>query len=129
MTPAKHGDDAAAFTLTASELRALVAGAVRDELQRGAPLVIDKNALARSLGCSSRTIDKFRTLGLPTIHVGQLVRFDPVRVMAWLAAQTDKETIPANDDHSEDNDDEATTGEDPVCRGGPDVGRPGDDGA
>jgi hypothetical protein len=83
---AAANDTGAAFTLTRSELAALVAAAVGEALEKGAgaPLLVDKQALAQRLGCSPAHIDALRKRGLPVVMVGQLVRFEPERVVEWL---------------------------------------------
>jgi hypothetical protein len=40
--------------------------------------------LAQFLGCSERQISRLREEGLPSLHVGGLIRFIPTRVMSWL---------------------------------------------
>lgn len=80
---------APAFTLTSAQLSALVSAAVREALSAGAgaPLLVDKQILARQLGCSAAHIDALRKKGLPTVFVGQAVRFEPARVLDWLRSQ------------------------------------------
>lgn len=78
-------DTGAAFTLTRGELSALVRGAVSEALaQGGRELLIDKQILADRLGCSVAHVDNLRKRGLPTVLVGQSVRFEPGAVVAWL---------------------------------------------
>lgn len=48
-----------------------------------APLWTTK-VLAKFLGCSERQIPRLRAEGMPAIRVGELVRFNPSRVIAWL---------------------------------------------
>lgn len=43
--------------------------------------------LAQFLGCSERQISRLREEGLPSLHVGGLIRFIPSRVMAWLESR------------------------------------------
>ena len=43
--------------------------------------------IARFLGCSERQIYILRKQGLPTIHVGGMVRFDPGQVRLWIGGQ------------------------------------------
>lgn len=73
-----------AFTLTAGELGAVVEGAVRRALRDGQAKLVDKATLAKQLGCSAGHIDNLRKLGLPTVALGQAVRFEPEAVIAWL---------------------------------------------
>lgn len=48
-----------------------------------APLWTTK-VLAKYLGCSERQIPRLRAEGMPSIRVGELVRFNPSRVIEWL---------------------------------------------
>lgn len=77
-----------AFALTEEELLGLVRRAV-GEASVPRPLLVDKQGLARSLNCSPAHIDVLRKRGLPTVNVGQLVRFEPDAVLAWLRKQTE----------------------------------------
>lgn len=43
--------------------------------------------VARFLGCSERQVYLLRAQGLPTIHVGSMVRFDPEQVRLWVGTQ------------------------------------------
>ena len=83
---ANDGATDPAFTLTKSELEELVARAVRSALSSGtaAPALVDRQDLARQLGCSAAHIDHLRKKGLPTVGVGRSVRFEPAKVLAWL---------------------------------------------
>jgi len=78
------GDRAPAFTVTRGELGAIVAQAVASALGQGAPLLVDRQGLARALGCSPGQVDALRKRGLPTTMVGQLPRFEPALVVEWL---------------------------------------------
>lgn len=73
-------------TLTVGELEALVERAARAAVERGAELLVDREGLARRLGCSASHIDALRKKGLPTVMVGAAVRFDACDVVAWLKA-------------------------------------------
>lgn len=79
-------NDGPAFTLTARQLEELVERAVRQALKSGsmAPVLVDKQDLARSLGCSSKHIDHLRQRGLPSVMLGKAVRFEPAKVVDWL---------------------------------------------
>lgn len=81
---AADNDTAPAFTVTRGELGAIVAQAVASALGQGAPLLVDRQGLARALGCSPGQVDALRKRGLPTTMVGQLPRFEPARVVEWL---------------------------------------------
>ncbi len=43
--------------------------------------------VARFLGCSERQVYILRSQGLPSIHVGSMVRFDPEQVRLWVGTQ------------------------------------------
>jgi hypothetical protein len=83
-------NDGPVVTMTRGELEALVSGAVQKALSSGAcgPLLVDKQDLARQLRCSAAHIDHLRKRGLPTVMVGQVVRFEPQKVLAWLEARS-----------------------------------------
>ena len=79
-------DGEPAFTLTRKQLEALVIQAVRAAQGNGPPPLVDRQEMARLLGCSPAHIDHLRKRGLPTVPVGQyLVRFEPAKVVAWLS--------------------------------------------
>ena len=40
--------------------------------------------VAQFLGCSERQVYVLRTQGLPSIHIGGMVRFDPGHVRQWI---------------------------------------------
>lgn len=82
-------NDGPAFTLSRAQLQDLVSNAVQAALAKGsaAPLLVDKQDLARQLSCSAAHIDNLRKRGLPTVNVGQGVRFELAKVLAWLKQQ------------------------------------------
>ena len=51
------------------------------------PALLTTGELAERLGCSGRHICRMRKRGLPTVHIGALVRFDDAEVRQWLDAQ------------------------------------------
>lgn len=81
--------DALAVTLTRAELEALVERSVRKVIgaRDGGSRLVDKQNLARLLGCSAAHVDMLRKRGLPTVRVGQAVRFEPETVVAWLKTE------------------------------------------
>lgn len=81
---APQNDNAPAFTVTRGELGALIASAVEGALAKAAPLLVDRQGIARVLGCSAAHVDALRKRGLPALMVGQAVRFEPARVIEWL---------------------------------------------
>jgi hypothetical protein len=87
--PAANENDGPAFTLSRAELESLVTNAVLAALARGqaGPVLVDKQDLARQLRCSAAHIDHLRKRGLPTVMMGQAVRFEPAKVIEWLHTQ------------------------------------------
>jgi hypothetical protein len=86
-TPANdNADNAPVYTLTRAQLEELIAKAVCQAMDRGigGPVLVDKQGLARAIGCSATHIDQMRRAGLPTVQVGQRVRFEPAKVVEWL---------------------------------------------
>ncbi len=82
-------DNEPVFTLTRTQLENLVTRAVREAMQAGivGPVLVDKQDLARQLGCSPSHVDHLRKQGMPWVPVGQVVRFEPVKVLEWLRAR------------------------------------------
>lgn len=82
-------DDRMAVTLTVGELRQLVTDAALAAVagRNAAPLLVDKQDMAHQLGCSPAHIDHLRKRGMPWVPVGQVVRFEPARVLEWLREQ------------------------------------------
>lgn len=89
--PVVSGDGGApAFTLTIGELGALVREQVAEALGRPAPrapLLLDREALAEALGCSSSLVDKLRRQGMPTLKFGESPRFELDRCLEWIRKQ------------------------------------------
>lgn len=82
---AEPGASAPAVTLSVGELEALVERATTAALARASEVLVDRDGLARRLGCSASHIDSLRKKGLPTVRVGgAVVRFDVADVVAWL---------------------------------------------
>jgi hypothetical protein len=93
--PAENDVGAApAFNLTGGQLSALIATAVTEALgaHTGGPLLVDKQSLARKIGCSAAHIDNLRKRGLPVVYVGEAVRFEPPAVVEWLRRQGSNDT-------------------------------------
>lgn len=78
-----------------AELSAMVKRAVQDALAQdgGKPLLVDRQTLARQLGCSAAHIDNLRKQGLPVVRVGHVkaVRFEPGAVLEWLRKNSPQE--------------------------------------
>lgn len=93
--PSANDVDAPAFTLTASQLAAVVRTAVglaldeRDARQSPAvvPTWLTRNGLAEALGCSASQIDRLRQRGLPSERFGDSPRFELEKCMAWIRGQ------------------------------------------
>lgn len=87
--PEGTADERLAVTLTVGELRQLVTDAAREAVagRSGASLLVDKQDLAQQIGVSASQIDRLRKLGLPSVKVGESVRFEPAKVLDWLREQ------------------------------------------
>lgn len=82
---------------TPEQLKGIVRDAVdaafAERAQETAPTLLDRNGLARALGCSAGHVDSLRKLGLPTKWLGDAPRFLLSDVLSWLpsgAAQEEK---------------------------------------
>lgn len=82
-------------TMTRGELEAMMERVVERVAGRQEALLVDKQGLATRLDCSTAHIDHLRKRGLPTVLVGQSVRFEPGAVLAWLMGDGSPETSPA----------------------------------
>jgi hypothetical protein len=82
---AKHlrPDPTELVVIPAAQLYELIQRAV-NQARTESPVLVDKQDLARQLGCSAAHIDHLRKRGLPTVQVGQVVRFEPGKVLDWL---------------------------------------------
>jgi hypothetical protein len=73
------------IVVSKDELRALVEDTMRRVLNDNAgPPLVDKQAIAQLLHCSPTQVDHLRKKGLPCVKAGNLVRFEPAKVLAWL---------------------------------------------
>ena len=53
------------------------------------PCILTKSELARWLHCSTRHIDELRSsANLPFFKLGGLIRFDALKISAWLEGRT-----------------------------------------
>lgn len=82
-------DNAPAVTLTRAELGALVRASVEEALEaRGerhaAPALLDREGLARAIGCSSSLVDKLRRRGMPSVRLGDSPRFELEACLGWI---------------------------------------------
>lgn len=84
-----ENDNSPVWQITRVELMAIIRQAVNEALEAGGGVarLVDKPGLARQLCCSIAHIDVLRKRGLPTVLVGQSVRFEPERVIEWLREQ------------------------------------------
>lgn len=74
---------------TEEELAALLRSTVeatlaKHERAEQAPVLLDRAALARKLGCSPSHVDTLRAEGMPTVWLGQSPRFELEPCLAWL---------------------------------------------
>lgn len=80
-----RSDDEPIVGLSIGELRGLMRQAVAEAMgMKGGPVLLDRAELAERLGCSTAHIDHLRKRGLPTMLVGNAVRFEMERVLDWL---------------------------------------------
>jgi hypothetical protein len=85
-----------AFTLTVEQFATIVKGAVAQAMADSAegsgpaPLLLNRNGIAKALGCSASQIDRLRQRGLPTQRFGDCPRFDLEAVRQWIREQKDE---------------------------------------
>lgn len=82
-------DNDSILTMTRGELALLLREAALETVRQLPPellqaALVDKQGMAARLMCSASHIDLMRKRGLPTVLVGQAVRFEPAAVIAWL---------------------------------------------
>jgi len=85
--PAPGDDSAPAFTLTVSELGALMREAAAEAVAAApspTPSLLDREGLSLALGCSGSMVDKLRRQGIPHIRLGDSPRFELERCLEWL---------------------------------------------
>jgi len=85
--PVANDNDGPAFTMTRPELEAMIRRAVHKERAHSEPVLVGKQDLARAIGISASQIDRLRKLGLPSVKIGENVRFEPAKVLEWLKQQ------------------------------------------
>lgn len=56
--------------------------------------LIADDECARQLHCSTRTIDRYRAAGMPTIVLGKKVLFDPAAVRDWVMSHQRRHDAP-----------------------------------
>jgi excisionase family DNA binding protein len=89
-------DDTMLVTLTVTQLREIVRDEVVlaiEEHRAGAqpePDLVGAPEMARRLGVSRTTLHRLRTAGLPAIKVGDVYRYKPAAVLAYLEQQEKK---------------------------------------
>jgi hypothetical protein len=88
---ARDLEDSPAFTLRSARLSGMIANAVaagmRAASNDGQSELLDRNAIARALGCSAAQVDKFRKMGMPCERFGQVPRFVEKACRAWIHDQ------------------------------------------
>jgi hypothetical protein len=57
------------------------------EAHRAEPVLVGKQDLARLIDTSASQIDRLRKLGMPSVKIGDNVRFEPAKVLEWLKQQ------------------------------------------
>jgi hypothetical protein len=89
--------NAPAFTLTSDQLAAIVRGAVLEALAEKAaaaaapaPRLLDRNGIAKAIGCSASQVDRLRQRGMPSERFGDSPRFELEACMTWIRGQKDK---------------------------------------
>jgi hypothetical protein len=78
-------------TITVEELESLVREAVTGALAESAtdaPALLDRESLARSLGCTTSHVDTLRKQGMPVVWLGQAPRFELSAVLEWLRGRS-----------------------------------------
>jgi excisionase family DNA binding protein len=71
--------------LPSSELGQLIERAVIKALKvANDNHLVDRQEIAQRLGVSPSQVDRLRKQGLPVVMVGENVRFQPAKVIAWL---------------------------------------------
>ena len=92
-TGAADNDNAPVVMMTRAELRALVREAHEEATLAAratpAPVLLDRNAIAAALGCSSSQVDTLRKRGMPWVRLGESPRFELEDCLAWLRGQKD----------------------------------------
>jgi hypothetical protein len=74
----------------AALIKEAVAEALREHAGAGvvaAPELLDRNGIAKVIGCSAAQIDKLRKRGMPCERVGQVPRFRPKACLEWISTQ------------------------------------------
>lgn len=81
--------------LTPEQIRALVSEAVATALAEhqpvASPRLLDRQALAETLGCSLPTLDKLRAEGMPELRLGDAPRFERQAVLEWLRTRSQQQ--------------------------------------
>lgn len=86
--------------LTVEQFEQLMADALASaramaEAEPPGPVLLDREGLARALGCSTGTVDKLRKQGLPERRLGDSPRFVLAEVLAWLPSTPRQSGAPA----------------------------------
>lgn len=56
--------------------------------------LIADDECARQLHCSTRTIERYRSAGMPAIILGKRVFFDPAAVREWVMSHQRRHDVP-----------------------------------
>lgn len=87
MTERDEAGNRLVVTLTAAELLGMMEQAARRVMGQTQAMVVDRMEMAQRLGVSAAHVDNLRKRGLPTVMIGQAVRFEPDAVLTWLRDQ------------------------------------------
>jgi excisionase family DNA binding protein len=88
--------DAPAFTLSRSELEALIVDATRHAVEAALAAtparassanLLSVSEMAERLGCHRSKVNSMRLQGCPAVRLGSIFRYEPAAVLAWLKAQ------------------------------------------
>lgn len=77
----------ALVVVTPDQLADIVRSAVADVLAEqcdDAPALLDRNGIAKALGCSPSSINRLRHEGLPHVLLGDSPRYELAQCLAWL---------------------------------------------
>jgi hypothetical protein len=85
----------ASFEQIAAMLREVLEQVLADQREDPACLLLDRNGIAKALGCSPSQIDRLRRLGMPFIRLGDVPRFELARCLEWLRQRQDDDPTDA----------------------------------
>ena len=87
----KYVVDPPAFTLSSAQLSEMIERAVAAGMRAAsndvASELLDRNAIAKVIGCSAAQVDKLRKSGMPCERLGQTPRFRAKACLEWISTQ------------------------------------------